>query len=181
MARYYLFVNLEIHWCVIAMFFFSQLNLPHTERIERFIDAQALSRFGSTPALPPSSISKQDQRHKGRLRKRDVCWREKGKGRAWSRIIRPQESLVLYKSFNPLWSHRRNSYRKRGHRDVVFVLLISRGGEYCMYARTTTRLSCVHFINCTPTFSHTQLHSFPVQHLYPPSRPASNRSTNRAR
>jgi hypothetical protein len=27
-----------------------------------------------------------------------------GKGRAWSRIIRPQESLVLYKSFSTLWT-----------------------------------------------------------------------------
>jgi hypothetical protein len=26
-----------------------------------------------------------------------------GRGRAWSRIIRPQERLGLYKSFNPLW------------------------------------------------------------------------------
>jgi hypothetical protein len=26
-----------------------------------------------------------------------------GGGRVWSRIIRPQESLGLYKSFNPLW------------------------------------------------------------------------------
>jgi hypothetical protein len=28
-------------------------------------------------------------------------WRE---GWAWIRLIRPQESLVLYKSFNTLWS-----------------------------------------------------------------------------
>ncbi len=31
-----------------------------------------------------------------------ICWREWGRGRAWSRIIRPKESLVLYESFNPL-------------------------------------------------------------------------------
>jgi hypothetical protein len=30
-------------------------------------------------------------------------WQERGRGRAWSRIIRPQESLALYQSFNPLW------------------------------------------------------------------------------
>jgi len=30
--------------------------------------------------------------------------RECGRGRTWSRIIRPQECLGLYKSFNPLWS-----------------------------------------------------------------------------
>ncbi len=32
--------------------------------------------------------------------------REGGKGRPWSRIIRPQESLALYKSFNPSWCQR---------------------------------------------------------------------------
>ncbi len=39
-------------------------------------------------------------------------WRERGgRGPAWSRIIRLQESLGLHKSFNPLWSKR--SSRKR--------------------------------------------------------------------
>ncbi len=30
-------------------------------------------------------------------------WRERGKGRAWSQIIRPRKSLALYKSFNTFW------------------------------------------------------------------------------
>ncbi len=52
----------------------------------------------------PSPISKLDQRHTGRLRKRKTCWRERV-GRGWmrSRIIRPQESLVFYKAFSTLW------------------------------------------------------------------------------
>ncbi len=30
-----------------------------------------------------------------------LYWRERGRGWAWSQIIPPQESLALYKSFNP--------------------------------------------------------------------------------
>jgi hypothetical protein len=50
-----------------------------------------------------STVSKLDRRHPG-LRKIDNLLTGGGKGWAWSRIIiRPQESLVLYKSFNTLW------------------------------------------------------------------------------
>jgi hypothetical protein len=39
----------------------------------------------------------------GRLTKRDkLLTGEGGKGYAWSRIMRPQESMVLYKSLNTL-------------------------------------------------------------------------------
>ncbi len=44
-------------------------------------------------------------RHSGRLRKIDNLLMAEGRGRGWarSRIIRPQESLVLYRSLNTLW------------------------------------------------------------------------------
>jgi hypothetical protein len=62
--------------------------------------------FGSTPP-PPTLLScqyKLDQRPTARLRKRDNLLSQEG-GRGWARsqIIRPQESLVLYKPFNTLW------------------------------------------------------------------------------
>ncbi len=61
--------------------------------------------FGSMPALSP--VSKLNRRHTGRLRKRDNLLTGEGggweSGRALSRIIRTEESLVLYKSFNTLW------------------------------------------------------------------------------
>jgi hypothetical protein len=54
-----------------------------------------------TRPLPSSPVSIS---WTGRLRKKDNLQRlKRGGGRAWSRIIRPKESLVLYKSFNPLW------------------------------------------------------------------------------
>ncbi len=56
------------------------------------------------PPCPPSPVSKLVRRHTKRLRKRDnFLTGEWERGQAWSRIIRPQESLVLYKSFNSLW------------------------------------------------------------------------------
>jgi hypothetical protein len=55
--------------------------------------------------------SKLDRWHTWRLRKREYLLTGDGgvggRGLAWSRIIRPQESLVLYKSFNPHWEVRR--------------------------------------------------------------------------
>ncbi len=67
------------------------------ERIQWFIEEQAFLRLHAHP-LPPLSLCL------------PVCRRSSlltgdgggGRGRAWSRIIRPQESLALYKSFNPL-------------------------------------------------------------------------------
>ncbi len=59
--------------------------------------------FGSSPTLsPPPSL---DWRHTGRLRKRDNLLTGAGGGEEWacSRIILPQESLVLYISSNTLW------------------------------------------------------------------------------
>ncbi len=84
------------------------LHIP--ESIEWFIDGhgQAFSRSRSydlAPFPPPSPVNMTDRRHTGRLRKRDnLLPGEGGKG-GWARswIIRPQESLILYKSFNALW------------------------------------------------------------------------------
>jgi hypothetical protein len=56
------------------------------------------------PTSSPSPANELDQRHIGRLRKRDNLLTEEGvRGRVRSRIIRPQQSLVLYKSFSSLW------------------------------------------------------------------------------
>ncbi len=79
------------------------------ELIEWLIEGQAFSRSFSfaprPPPLPPSPVRNLDRRHTGRLRKRGNFLKGEG-GRGWarSRIIRPQKSLVLYKSFfNTLW------------------------------------------------------------------------------
>ncbi len=69
-----------------------------------FLAGRMIWLFGHP--LSPSLVSKLGRRHTGRLRKRDNLADGRGggwRGRAWSRIIRPQESLVLYKSFNTLW------------------------------------------------------------------------------
>jgi hypothetical protein len=60
----------------------------------------ALSRsynLAPRPSPPPSPVIKLDQRRTGRLRRRDkLLTGEGGRGWAWNRILRPQESLVLY-------------------------------------------------------------------------------------
>ncbi len=56
-------------------------------------------------ALPPlpSTVAKVGRRHTGRLRKRDnMLTGEREMGWARSQIIRPQETLALYKAFNTL-------------------------------------------------------------------------------
>ncbi len=52
----------------------------------------------------PSPVGKLDWRHTEKLRKRDNLLTGAG-GREWARskIMRPEECLVLYKSFNTLW------------------------------------------------------------------------------
>jgi hypothetical protein len=63
-----------------------------------------LDDLAPIPPLPPSPASKLDRRHTRRLRKRDTLPKGRGEGRgcARSRIIRPQEGLVLYESVNTL-------------------------------------------------------------------------------
>ncbi len=56
--------------------------------------------------LPPSPVSKLQRRHTGYRRKDNFLTESRDRGeRGWasSRIIRPQESLVLYKSFHTVW------------------------------------------------------------------------------
>ncbi len=65
----------------------------------------AVVRFGSspTPSPPLPSVSSTGGTQKDWERDTS-CWRERvRRGWARNRIIRPQESLVLYKSFNTLW------------------------------------------------------------------------------
>jgi hypothetical protein len=50
---------------------------------------------------PPSSVSKLDQRHSGRLRKRDNLLTGEGDG-VGGGAKRRREILVLYKSFNTI-------------------------------------------------------------------------------
>jgi hypothetical protein len=60
------------------------------------------------PSPPtPSPGSKLDKRYIGRLRKRENLLTGEGRGgrRIAESIIRPKERLVLYKSFNTLWSY----------------------------------------------------------------------------
>ncbi len=70
-----------------------------SESIERFTEGQALTRHA---LLIPSPVSKLDRRHTGRLRKKANLRTERAG--EYSRIIRPQGSLVCYKSLNTLWS-----------------------------------------------------------------------------
>ncbi len=96
--------------CHFSSFFFSVVDLK--DWLVCWLDAEywmiyrgpsflflAVIRFGSTYYPPPFPLSKIDQRRKGRLRKRDKPLKEE----AWIRIIRPHESLSLYKSFITLW------------------------------------------------------------------------------
>ncbi len=82
-------------------------NYTPPENIEWFIEGQAFSRLYciirllTHPLPPPSPGSKLDRRHRGRLRKRDKL--VTGGGGARSRIIPPQEILVLRKSFKTIW------------------------------------------------------------------------------
>ncbi len=81
----------------------------YPERIEWFIKGQALSVvcFGSSPtpspplSLPLASLTGDTQKV---WERETTCWgKSRTRGWARSRIIRPQESLILNKSFNTLW------------------------------------------------------------------------------
>ncbi len=76
---------------------------------ELYVEGQAsLWSYDLAPRPPfptPSPVGKLDRRHTERLRKRGkLLTGEGGAGWAWSRIIRPQESMALYKPFNYLRS-----------------------------------------------------------------------------
>jgi hypothetical protein len=65
-----------------------------------------LESYDSAPRPPPPhhllSVRWSGDTQEDWERERQPADERRAKGRAWSRIIRPQESLVLYKSFNPL-------------------------------------------------------------------------------
>ncbi len=82
-----------------------------SESIEWFIECQAFLRSYDPPPLRSASclsflvfmcVAGPDY------------WGERGgrRGRAWSRILRPQESLALFKSFNTLWPPCTTFFRK---------------------------------------------------------------------
>jgi hypothetical protein len=99
-------------------------------RIESFTEGQAFSwSYDSAPRpppLPPSLIGKFDRRHTGRLRKRDYLLKGEVGGKGWARS-RPQESLVLYKSFNTLCyvaMFYTSRTREEGRRGILVELLV---------------------------------------------------------
>ncbi len=88
-----------------------------TERIEWFNKDQA---FLAVPPLPwAQQVASLFLCVAGR-----AYWRERyGGGWGWSRIIRPQESLVLYKSFNTLWGEVWNGGMDHGFSSInIFSL-----------------------------------------------------------
>ncbi len=79
-----------------------------SESIERFIRRGpgflAVLRLGSTPLPHLPSVSWSGDKQKELRKRGKLLTGEGGAGWAWSRIIRPQESMALYKSFNSLRS-----------------------------------------------------------------------------
>ncbi len=72
-----------------------------------FIEGQAFSvSYALTPRPPLSSslVSKLDRQHKEDWKREAPDWRG-GRRHVRSLITRPQESLVLCKSFNTLWTY----------------------------------------------------------------------------
>jgi hypothetical protein len=109
----------------------------------------------------PSPVSKLDQRHTGILRKRGNMLMGEG-GRAtpfpplpWSRIIRPQESLALHKSFNPFWYTSTWKYLARGTLEynlllptsvIFFSLSFFSGVNASEFAETVHPAHCHHIL-----------------------------------
>ncbi len=99
---------------VLRIALFLQYREYPTELIYRGPGFLAVEWFGSTPTpLSPCHVSKLDRRHTRLLRKRLNLLTGGQRGWAWGRIIRPLESLVLYKSFNPLCSAPRHCFSLR--------------------------------------------------------------------
>jgi hypothetical protein len=79
--------------CRLSLYLTNSFTCTEPNNIERFIEGQAFLRsYDSGRRPPPSplsqSVSKRKRGGKG--------------GGAWSQIHRSQESLSLYKSFNPI-------------------------------------------------------------------------------
>ncbi len=89
--------------CLTLCYSFRDRSLP--ESIKWFTEGQSFSQFNDIAPHPGSHPPPPFRgRHTERLRKRNnLLTAGGGLGCARSRIIRPQESLVLHKSFNTLW------------------------------------------------------------------------------
>jgi hypothetical protein len=102
----------------------------------------AVVGFGS---LPTSSPIQFDPRIIGSLRNRDnFLTGEGGRGWARSRIIQPQERLVLYKSFNTLWYTVPQLFRWESpelqNRNYVLPGLLALGNTYTQWSIIETSL-----------------------------------------
>ncbi len=90
------------------------------------------------------------------------------RGWAWSRIIRPQESLVLYKIIqSSLVPQKEFLQRERRQRCRICSYFKGRGGEYYMYIES--RLDCdVCTLETVIALWHIRCLPLPVQHPPPP-------------
>ncbi len=70
--------------------------------IECFLEDQAFSP--SYDSVPPPPFHRPAATHRKSEKERRLADRRGGRGWVRSRVIRSQKSLVLYKSFNTLWS-----------------------------------------------------------------------------
>jgi hypothetical protein len=78
----------------------------HEQRVLNDLQRSRLSRGLMILLLPQPLTLSRHRRHTGRLKKeRQLADGIGGEGWGRSQIIRPQESLVLYISFNTLWSY----------------------------------------------------------------------------
>jgi hypothetical protein len=81
---------------------------PSSESTEWLIESQAFRGLMIwLLALPPFPLSRQKARpptHRKTEKERQLADGRRGRRWARSRIIKPQERLVLYKPFNTLWS-----------------------------------------------------------------------------
>ncbi len=95
--------------------------------------------FGSPPT-PPHPLPSVDRRHTGSLKKRDNLLTGYGWGR--SQIIRPQESLVLYKSFKTLWSYSFKTANEKRKQTESLLLISSVQYTACLFLSACICKNC---------------------------------------
>ncbi len=131
----------------------SLLAQPHgstAERIEWSIEDQAFSRsFDSAPRRPPSPPPPTVSKLSLFLRLLVSCCRSslhggEGRGERGSRIILPQVSLNLYKSFNPLWST--VSQKAMAPKSTEWDLPKANSGIFCDPKKYSIRTLFKHFL-----------------------------------
>jgi hypothetical protein len=105
-------INLTLHPKSATAVWVSQLlagiQFPNFVKkiIPRTIKQASMQSYDSAPrppSSPPPSFWTGVSVTQEVWERETICWREKGEGVGRSRIIRPQVSLVFYKSFNTLW------------------------------------------------------------------------------